>query len=340
MPKIKISSFVFIFCCWMCPLIADQIDIGIFESAELNNVEVRIKPNFEIQGSQTITAIRYTLRWTDPGISFDILNIPPFYVQPIEQPVLFNDHYYQIFLAVPQDSVYTAIEAGQERSVSSFSWTGNDCGFFEIIEDEWTQNNNGGLMLELQGTNITGTIYEPIADMRSVGGTVTGGGTIDQGDETGDLVLESFSGDVLHWQKKHNDNEWQTIAGTEGKTSYKEIPATHGRWLYQAAVKRDDCEPAYASPAEVLVVQPTYSPCIDNNQEQLIKVWVNGKQLYADNQLPNPTISLFNTMGQINSVFKPGIGHQSFPLNIPGGIYYLVITDNNQIIRHKKIFLF
>lgn len=245
-----------ILCCWLHPLQADQIDIGIFESGGQSKIEIRLRPDFTIQGNQTITAIRYTMKWVDPDINISLDYIAPYFVAAIDQPVFYNDHYYQIYLAVPQDSVATAIEAGQERIVSSFSWSGNDCVFFEIVEDEWTQNNNGNIMLELQGNNKTGIIYEAIADMRSVGGLVSGGGVISPGEETGILQLEDFSGDVLHWQRNHN-NEWQYIDGSEGQTSHSETPASHGHWLYRAVVQRNNCDPAYSTPASVVVVEQT-----------------------------------------------------------------------------------
>lgn len=242
----------------MQPARADQIDIGIFESENPGKVEVKIKPDFTIHGSQTITAIRYTIRWSDPDISISPQYIAPYFVQPVDQPEFDNDYFYQVFLAVPQDSVATAIEAGHERLVSSFTYSGSECACFELADDEWTANNSGDILLELQGEDKTGIIYEPVAHFGSVGGEVTGSTTIEQGESTGTLTLEEYSGTILGWEKKHFEDDWQQIANTAGQTTYAETPGQAGEWQYRAEVQRDDCEPAYSSPATVVVVRHTY----------------------------------------------------------------------------------
>ena len=137
----------------------NQIDIGIFKSTSVpKKIEIRIRPDFNISSIQTLTGILYTVRWDDPTISITTQNIFPFFVAPQGSPVLYNGHYYQVFAAVPM--IAMAMNANQEYLASSFTFTNGDCSTFEIIEDEWTQANNGNVYLELVGTEVTGIIYQ------------------------------------------------------------------------------------------------------------------------------------------------------------------------------------
>jgi len=143
---------------------ANQIDIGIFESSAPNTIEIRIRPDFTINDNQTISGIIYTVRWNDPTIVITTINnIEPYLVLPMGPPVLDNGYYYQIFGSTPMNPVGTAIPAGTERVISSFSYTGSDGAFFEIINNAWTGANNGDVYIELGGFDRTGIIYEPVA---------------------------------------------------------------------------------------------------------------------------------------------------------------------------------
>ena len=143
---------------------ANQIDIGIFESSTPGKIEVRIRPDFTIYGAQTITAILYTLRWTDETIVITTLdNIAPFGVAFDGPPVLDEGYYYQKFWAVPMSPVGSTIPAGSERLISSFAYTGSDDACFELIENAWTEEHNGGPSIELTGIDYYGIIYAPFA---------------------------------------------------------------------------------------------------------------------------------------------------------------------------------
>jgi len=145
-------------------LFADQIDIGIFESATPGKIEVRIRPDFTIEADETVTGILYTIRWSDPTIVITTLDvIYPFFISYDGSPVLDNGFYYQKFVAVPFIPVGTAIPAGSERVISSFSYTGSTGAYFELIDNYWTQQNNGGPYLEFMGVPSTGIIYHASA---------------------------------------------------------------------------------------------------------------------------------------------------------------------------------
>ncbi len=238
-----------------------NIDAGIFKAADnANSVEIKIKPDFLIESDQTITEILFTIKWNKQydieisGVGF----ISPFFVSREDAPSLYQGHYYQIFSARPLSQIGSDLEAGAERLVSYFDFTGDQCVLFELADDEWTQANNGGPFFELLGKPVTGVMYAPFAAYGSLGGFVTGGKTIDPGENTGTLTLENFQGDVVMWQKRRNEGTWQNIDGTGGETSYSEVPDIHGFWQYRAKAKQNDCPPEYSVPANIDVTMPDH----------------------------------------------------------------------------------
>lgn len=241
---------------WTGSLNAEQIDIGIFESSIPGRFDIKIKPDFVIQANQAITAIRYTLRWSDADISLNNHRISPFNLSPVGSPQYHNGYHYQIFLALPLSPVGTAIEAGEERTIASFSFDGDYCDTFEVIADEWTSENLGNPILELQGTIRTGIIYEGTVDLKPQGGFVDGGGQIELGEDSGPLILSDFDGEIAGWQRKLNVNQWEEIPGTEGVLEYNEEPASFGNWRYRAVITKPDCDPAFSEPALVQVFEP------------------------------------------------------------------------------------
>ncbi len=143
--------------------IASQVDIGIFEAAAPNRIDVKIRPDFTINSNLTITNIIYTIRWEDPTINISLINVAPYNMIPYQSPVFDGGFYYQRFYSFPNNPVGTTILPGEERLISSFTYTGGPNAYFEIIVNSWTQSNGGNYYLELQGSNRTGVIYQPIA---------------------------------------------------------------------------------------------------------------------------------------------------------------------------------
>lgn len=233
---------------------AQQIDVGLFESAESNSIEVRLKPDFAIEPQQTITAILYTIRWDDPDIEIEVQQIFPYYVLADGPAIDHNGYVYQVFAAVPMLPVGANIEAGEEILVSSFSYTGGACSFFEIIEDEWTADNNGDYYIEFLGYVYTGIIYEPLLQYGSAGGQIAENHDIYLGQQTETLYLMNHYGSVLNWQKQHNTGSWQNITGTAGQTELVYLPETPGIWRFRAVVQQEQCPPDYSSPATVHVM--------------------------------------------------------------------------------------
>lgn len=236
---------------------AASIDIGIFEAEENNKVEIRLKPDFEINTNQTISSILYTLKWDDPSVSFSLNYIFPYLVIADGDAVYHNGYVYQVFVAIPMNPVGETILPGDEMIVSAFTYTGGDCTFFEIAMDDWTAANNGDYYCALQGTDVTGIIYESILRYGSYGGEVIGGGDIYLAQNTGLMQLNDHFGHVEHWQRRFENGDWENISGTTGLTEYNETPAEAGLWQYRVAIKHNNCPVAYSTKTSVLVLAAT-----------------------------------------------------------------------------------
>jgi len=231
---------------------ATQIDIGIFESAEPDKIEIKIRPDFDIESNQTLTGILYTVRWDGPFVNISTQYVPPFYVQPQGGPEFFNGYYYQVFASTPLSPLQ--MNAGEEYLLSSFTFINGNCSNFQIIEDEWTQINNGNVYLELLGIDVTGIIYEPDVFLGSFAESVIGVDTVFLGNSTGPMLLGDYNGTIQSWQRQINGGPWNDISGTSGLTSYSETPASMGNFGYRVKVQNGSCPVVYSDAHYITVV--------------------------------------------------------------------------------------
>ena len=271
--------------CWLLIVIAhmlfaQSIDIGIFESTVASGqIDVKIRPDFDIAEDETVTAILYTIRWNDPLITINTEFIYPFFISPQGPPVEYNGYYYQVFGAVPVNAM--AMNANQEYIASSFTYTNGDCARFEIIEDEWTQANNGNVYFEFLGEDVTGMIYNPVVELGSVGGVIEGGGTINLGESTGDLTLSDYTGNINIWQHRLDEGTWSDISFTAGLVSYSETPTIAGLWEYRCEVQEGTCPAEYSETAQVIVLDTIVStrPGIESI-ENTVEIFSDGNIIY------------------------------------------------------------
>lgn len=83
------------------------------------------------------------------------------------------------------------------------------------------------------------------------------------GNSTGDMTLTNFSGTISDWERRLNNNSWESLGYSE--TTYSEIPETAGIWSYRVELDNSD----YTAPVELTVVEEPISlfSWEDNNQE-------------------------------------------------------------------------
>ena len=242
-----------------------NIDIGIFEYdgafSDFTDLTVKIIPDIDIPAEQAIDGILFTIRWPAEYSDITITNGVElasnylYQVSPQGDPELYEGYYYLTMAATPGSSVGEEISAGDELVLTVYAVDGTDenCASFEIIDNEWTEDNNGGPYFSVGGLNSTGIIYEPVVFLGSDGGWVSGGGEINLGESTGNLELVEYQGDVLNWQKRLDGGAWNDISSTSGQQIYSEVPESIGTWEYRAVVQEGSCSEAYAEPAVINV---------------------------------------------------------------------------------------
>ena len=281
-PRFKTNKLRFFLLCLLILLFfkgysQETIDIGINEAVSpANTIEIKLRPTFTINSNDNITGILFTVRWADPTIAITANYVPPLFIMPAGPPILSNGYYYVVFAAVPFVPIGTTINAGSEFLIASFSYIGGACSSFEIVNDSWTATNNSNVYIEFKGNDATGIIYRPVANLGSIGGAISGGGTINLGQSTGSLILTGKSGSILTWQKHLNSEAWSDIPNTAGLTTYSETPASTGIWEYRAKIQRGACPIDYATPAQVSVVwSSTWTGSLSNDWF-LAGNWSNG----------------------------------------------------------------
>lgn len=116
----------------------DKIDLGIFRTAP-DEVEVRMRPNFDISASQAFSEIRFTLRW--PATTFvnitGLEQIPPFNLNySPNSMVTFQGYKYQtLILQSPFYENFTdPINAGEEVVISRIYHTGGSNFIFGLMD--------------------------------------------------------------------------------------------------------------------------------------------------------------------------------------------------------------
>lgn len=317
-----------------------SIDIGIFESTLTSGqMDIKIRPDYDIADDETITAILYTVRWNDPLITISTEFIFPFFISPQGTAVEYNGYYYQVFAAVPVNAL--AFMANQEFIASSFTYTDGECAQFEIIEDDWTQANNGNVYFEFLGEDVTGIIYEPFINFGSMGGFVEGGGTINLGESTGILTISDYAGDINSWQKRFNEGTWSEIPLTSGLVNYSETPSSAGSWEYRCEVQQGECPVDYAQVVQVIVLD-TITDIPETEQKEntveILSVDRNIQLKRLNSEKLEGITCVYNLYGQ--KIFEINISEiktYSFKLDVHGIFIVTFFDEMSKKIYKKKV---
>ncbi len=235
----------------------ETVDLGVFQGMNEDTIAVKVRPNYQVT-SQSLTNIVFSIRWS--GFSQVNELIPhnstvnfTYFIQPQGEVQLVNGYKYQIFAAafgtsVTWDSLteYRVLELQPDNPDS-------ECTNYELIDDDWTSQNNGQFYIEFYGNNKTGIFYEPVLNYGTVKGRVVPDTTIHFGESTGTLTLEDYYGGIMIWQESFDSGAWQNIPGTQGLTEYETFPTDVGLWQYRVEVQKTGCPSGFSDPAEVVV---------------------------------------------------------------------------------------
>ena len=144
--------------------------------------------------------------------------------------------------------------------IVDWQWDFGDGGLSNLQNPVHFFGSAGSYNVKLRITDNYGC-YDSIIKVTSLyqasaGGSVSGNATIILGQSSGTMSLAGNIGAVVNWERSHNGGAYTTISGTEGLTSYAEIPADTGTWHYRAVVQAGTCPSTNSLPATVLVTVP------------------------------------------------------------------------------------
>ncbi len=94
--------------------------------------------------------------------------------------------------------------------------------------------------------SITATVVP-----KTVGGQLSGIGSLTYGSATGVMTLSGNTGSILKWQKMFENGSWIDIP--DMLKTYSEIPSSAGNWQYRVVVKNGICSETFSSPFKVIV---------------------------------------------------------------------------------------
>ncbi len=141
----------------------ERVDIAIFPSSTIDQMEIRIRPSYAEAGTRYLTNAQFTIKWpVSSGINTITAGGPvfPYLLTPQGNPLTHDGYYYQSFATSGGFAISWA--AGVEIVVQTFTFTSPPCPVFEIADDAFVQSIevNGGFYFEINGADKTGDIYQ------------------------------------------------------------------------------------------------------------------------------------------------------------------------------------
>lgn len=120
----------------------------------------------------------------------------------------------------------------------------------------WSNTYTGIAEVKVKGQNNggIGEFSEPIIisiHPSTVAGILQGSASICEGQSTGTLLLEGNIGDIIKWQKRLNQGNWEDV--TDTNSIYNEIPLISGIWDYRVEVKSGVCSSEFSTSASINV---------------------------------------------------------------------------------------
>ena len=96
-------------------------------------------------------------------------------------------------------------------------------------------------------SNVVKMTVDPV----TVGGAVSGTGSITFGNSTGTMTLSGHTGTVVKWQKRVAEGIWSDIVNTDLTCS--EVPSSLNTWEYRAVLKSASCPEGYSTALSIAV---------------------------------------------------------------------------------------
>ena len=323
----RIISFAVIFMFLPYLTFSQQhIDIGIFNMATNNEVEVRLRPDFNITNN-FLTNVQFTISWDSASnVAITPASIPPYLIDPQGTPVHYDGKAYQIFASSPNCILNWS--SGQEYVVLSFAYS--DCVDFEIIKDQWTQINNGDFYVELLGIDHTGVFYKPSADILP---------DVYLGKDTSICVYSDLELDA--------GNPGATFLWSSGETTQKIIVdgATLGVGSYNYSVTVTTQNGCSSSDSRLVIIDPCTG--LNDPTHDRIKIFPNPShgEIYIDtaDKRGNFHLNIVNICGTEIRSFNMAIERQ-YPYKLDlseltAGLYFLKLSCDDLYYFNRLILL-
>ena len=171
----------------------------------------------------------------------------------------------------------------------------------------------------------------------TVAGTVTGGLTIIAGNNTGNLLLNGYTGSILWWERRTlpTPATWSTI--TNVTNNYNEILSTQGQYEYRVKVQSGICPAAYSVSDTVFVIADGINEAGNNS----IQIYSFDKSIYIKNISSEDIqeVLVFNLMGEeVKHILPENKDLIQIQMNVSVANYLVKVITKNQAYT-AKIFL-
>lgn len=166
-------------------------------------------------------------------------------------------------------------EAGTTNSITNYATV------------EWNNTFTGMARISVAGENEygQGRFSEELTiqvNSETIPGIIESDSIICINKKTNSLILKNYSGQILRWQKKYENEDWNNI---ESKTSQlSEMPDKTGWWQYRVEVKNGNCKARFSEPCSVYVKALPNNPDVISGQTSLCPQMKN--TTYTINKIP------------------------------------------------------
>jgi len=237
----------------------ELVDIGIFPSTTVNQMEVRVRPNYAEDGSRYLTNAQFTVKWLiSSGIPTITMGaqIPPFSFIQQGPPLTDGGYYYQRY-ATNSGNAVTWV-ANVEIVALTFTFTAPPCPEFEIADDAFVNDIyvNGAYYFEVNGLPKTGIIYQSPAQQPSpaAAGTISGTPVVCQGESGVSYSVGTIANASSYDWSYSGTGATITGDGTSSITIAFDASATSGSLTVQGV---NACGTGILSPDYAITVSPT-----------------------------------------------------------------------------------
>lgn len=116
------------------------------------------------------------------------------------------------------------------------------------------------------------------------------------------LQLRAYVGEVLYWERKRPDFNWERIENSEDSVYFTDVPTESGVYSYRAAVQNGVCEMKYSGSVNVDVAEGVGLAEVDTDKNaiKLTPNPSNGKVfIVSEKELPVARIEIITMNGSI-----------------------------------------